>query len=223
MDHAHACGVRPADRPATSSTWAERMRPCRRAPTLSASLLLPIVLSSCLGHLGLRPPKDPTRTRQTREIVAKIEELGRDGDWLVTRGYNISDDLVAAATNTPISHVGLFDGERRSVIEAEAKGVHLSPLFAFVHKSHRVLLIRPVWSEGDAGRRALKNARKLIGRGYDFLGTVGIDDPARYYCSELVIHVYREFHRQDEDIPLIIEPGELDSWGGVLYDSGPRE
>ena len=162
------------------------------------------------------------RRQQTEASVEQIERSGENGDWLVIRGYKFTDHLVATVTNAPFSHVGILDLDGGQVVEAEERGVHGTKLWDFVHKSHRVRLIRPVWAEGEAGARAIVEARRLIGRDYDFLGTIGFGSRKRFYCSELVVHVYGAAQSDGEPIPAVIEPTELCRWGDVLYDSGVR-
>lgn len=101
--------------------------------------------------------------------------------------------------------------------------MHLSELDAFIDKSYRLLVIRPRWrTETNAGR-AWNNAEKLVGSGYDFLGTIGFNFPHKYYCSELVIYVYEDWYSGREEFPTVIEPGELYLYGKILYDSLPRD
>lgn len=190
---------------------------------LSGPLLVTLLIAcaSCAAPAaGLKSAPD-LRIAQNGRMLRAVESLGRDGDWLVIRGYKPTDDMIAALVNAPISHVGILDFERRQVIEADATGIHATVLEEFVDHSHRLILVRPIWS--DLGReRALEKARGLIGRSYDFLGLVGADVPNRYYCSELAIRAYAEFQRPYHEVPRVIEPAHLYLWGTVLYDSRPR-
>lgn len=99
----------------------------------------------------------------------------------------------------------------------------MTPLRDFVDKAHRLLLIRPIWAEKPgAGDEAVKIARKLVGMPYDFLGTVGLDNPHAYYCSELAVAVYKKYITKEDKLPKVIEPGQMYLWGTILYDSRPR-
>lgn len=177
---------------------------------------------ACVSEPLIEPPPESARKAQNQAFMIRIRKTARDGDWLVTRGYKFGDDFVVHATQTPISHVGIYDAKEAEVIEAEGKGVHATPLYDFIDKSHRILVIRPRWAVGDRGRRAVENARALIGKDYDFSGTLGFNHPDHYYCSELAVHVYEAWHRDEDRIPHVIEPGQLYLWGRVLYDSLPR-
>jgi permuted papain-like amidase YaeF/Yiix C92 family enzyme len=184
---------------------------------LSAALLL----AGCVAaHFSETPPEEQARVQREVATLAAVRELGRDGDWLVIRGYHASDNLVAGLTNKPFSHAAVLDRAGERVIEAEAQGVHFTPLAEFVHKSHRLLLVRPVWSDERSAAGALRTARGAVGRPYDFLGLIGVDIPERYYCSGLAIEIYRPYIRADDAIPRPVEPGQLHHWGRILYDSG---
>ena len=195
---------------------------------LNASLR--ILAAPCLAALAgcaavpavERPPAAELRAAGDAQTLERVRALGRDGDWLVIRGYHLSDNFVATVTNNPFSHAAVLDLERDRVVEAEAKGIHFTPLAEFVAKSHRLLLIRPVWSDAASAPAALARARSLVGRPYNFAGLLGVDVPESFYCSELTLEVYRPYLRPGDVVPRPIEPGKLHYWGRVLYDSGAR-
>lgn len=179
-------------------------------------------LASCATNVIVRPPPESVRVKQNQVILMAINKVARHGDWLVTRGYKNSDHFVAAITNTPLSHAAIIDKENNQVIEADAHGVYATNLIDFINKSHRVILIRPIWSNNKTMHAAVNKSRSLIGKKYDFLGTIGLNDPEKYYCSELTVYAYSDFHRPYDKLPRVIEPGQLYLWGQVLYDSRPR-
>ncbi len=189
--------------------------------TLAAMLLL--LLASCLSRVVVDPPDEPLRSAQTEAFVDRIVSEGRDGDWLVTRGYKPGDAFVAGATTAPLSHAALLDHSRWEVIEADSDGVHCTDLWKFVHNAHRIILIRPIWSTEERGRGAVARARVLVGSGYDLPGIFGINCPDRYYCSELAIHVYEKYFDESDHVPHVIEPSQLYLWGTVLHDTRPRD
>jgi len=194
------------------------LRPSAALAALLAGLLLP----ACISEPWISPPPEPIRKAQNERFLAAIQAVARPGDWLVNRGYKFTDDMVVHATQIPLSHAALYDAENAQVIEAEGKGIHTSSLHDFIDKSHRVHVIRPRWATDETRKVAVQNARALVGRGYDFLGTVGFDRADRLYCSELVMHVYRQWQTEDDHIPRVIEPGQLYLWGQVVYDTLPR-
>jgi hypothetical protein len=186
--------------------------------------LFAIILTACGAPKPVDPPPREIRDRQNDVMLSAILQAGRDGDWLVARGYHHGDKFVMTVARTPISHAAVLDVTEQQVVESLADGVQITSLMEFIDKSHRVMLLRPIWSEKnpDAGPRALASAKEYVGRKYDFLGTVGIDSKKRFYCSELAFQSYRDFFEAKQDIPKFIEPDQLHLWGTILYDSRPR-
>ncbi|OQX22903.1 MAG: hypothetical protein BWK80_28755 [Desulfobacteraceae bacterium IS3] len=184
--------------------------------------ILLFLTPGCFPQPQIKPPDSELHQAQSLRYEQEIRRLGMTGDWLVTRGYHATDTLVVNVTGIPLSHVGVYDSESGQVIEAEGKGIHATRLSEFVNKSYRLLLIRPKWSTAETRQKAIERARALIGKSYDFLGTIGFNFPSRYYCSELAIDIYKEWHGQSEHLPNVITPGELYLWGTILYDSQPR-
>lgn len=181
------------------------------------------VLTACATDVVVTPPPEEVRAGQDREMLKQIAHKAVHGDWLVICGYHATDHLVSTATNIPLSHAAILDMQKRQVIEADASGVHITSLADFVHKSHRLLVIHPIWSDKKSAPVAVGKARALVGEKYDFLGTVGINDRSRYYCSELTIYAYSDFQHKQQKIPHVVEPGQLYLWGQVVYDSRPRD
>jgi hypothetical protein len=86
-----------------------------------------------------------------------------------------------------------------------------------------MVIVRPKWRVNrKAGKMAVEQARKLIGKPYNFTGLIGIPTPNSYYCSELVTHAYKAFIHKSEKLPKVITPLELLNWGRIVYDSGVR-
>ncbi|MGD8526768.1 MAG: hypothetical protein PVJ63_11005, partial [Thioalkalispiraceae bacterium] len=96
-----------------------------------------IVLSGCLARPVVIKTDAHLHEEQNTIIQKAIKQVAKTGDWLVIRGYHATDNLVANATGIPISHVGVYNAENKSVIEAEGKGVHLSSFSEFIDKSYR--------------------------------------------------------------------------------------
>ena len=67
-------------------------------------------------------------------------DVGRQGDWLVIRGYKKADDFIVAATQMLLSHAAVLDLENLQVIESIASGVKTAELDYFIDHAHRVLL-----------------------------------------------------------------------------------
>lgn len=181
------------------------------------------ILSSCLARTTVDISDPALHEKQNEEIMEAVTAKATTGDWIVTRGYHATDNLVANATATPITHVAVYNNEEKYIIEAEGKGVHTTPIFDFVNKSYRVMIIRPRWKTKDNMNEAFEEATKLVGKSYDFLGTVGVNFSDKYYCSEVAVSIYKKWHRPVEKFPLVIKPSELYLYGEVLYDSLPRD
>jgi len=189
---------------------------------LVSLLFLLLTGLGCNQALTVRPPPDDIRNAQTNRWMATIKEKAAPGDWLVTRGYTDSDNLVVAATNIPISHTAVLDNDRDQVIEAVGSGVRVSQLRSFIHNSHRILLMRPKWWTPERGPRAVNRARKAVGKEYDFMGAVGGNVPERFYCTELAVWSYKPYHTDHEHFPTVLEPGQMYLWATILFDSQPR-
>ncbi len=192
---------------------------------MSFRILVVFLLSlGATGCAGLRPvfrQSGPAVDVQTRVWQKKILQVGQDGDWLVIRGYSSTGDLVAAASNAELSHVGILDKSHAEVIEAVSPTVGALSLQRFLEEADRVLLVRPAGANRDAGRQALMKARSQIGADYDFLGTVGFPEAGKFYCSELAAwSIGREVDREGPGE--ILHPEAMSQFGAVLFDSDWR-
>jgi Permuted papain-like amidase enzyme, YaeF/YiiX, C92 family len=187
------------------------------------AFLFALLLSGCATPFVVTPPAADLKAVREAEMIAELRRLGRNGDWLVIRGYHATDHLVSAVTDSPWSHAAVLDVEKDQIVEAEGPGVHTTALPEFVAKSHRLLLIRPDWATEKSAVEALMRARALVGKRYDFLGLIGLNVPDRYYCSELAVAVYRPHIPVGKHIPRPVTPAQLHYWGRILYDSGDPE
>jgi hypothetical protein len=191
-----------------------------RSSHLPLILILILLALSCTTPVVVHPAPD----QAAREALAlrEVARLGQPGDWLVMRGYHATDNLVATVTSAPFSHVAVLDPERGQVIEAEGKGLRTAPVADFLHRAHRVILMRPMWATApDRQAAAVAKARALVGKPYDFTGLIGLNAPNRYYCSELAVAVYAPHVSRKDHLPLVIPPGDMHYWATILWDSGP--
>ncbi len=188
--------------------------------------LLPFVLAAlcagCAGTQALERLEGPQYEVETGSWVRVLEKLGGDGMWLVTRGYHRGDDVIAVATNSPLSHASILDLGKGQVIEAIGKGVVVTELRKFLRETHRMLLIRPRgWTPGT-GKEFLARARGQVGKKYDYLGVVGAPQGHRWYCSELAAWSARI--RVDRHGPKhVLHPRQMPRYGKVLFDTGQRD
>ena len=93
------------------------------------------ILYGCLADNIVRKPSGILHEKQNQYIYNEISKEIKTGDWLAIRGYHGIDNLVAGATGIPISHVGVYDADSMLVIEADASGVHSTPIREFIDKS----------------------------------------------------------------------------------------
>ncbi|MCB9740871.1 MAG: hypothetical protein H6747_16515 [Deltaproteobacteria bacterium] len=193
-----------------------------KAPALLLLLALAVTTSACAGAEALRRKEGPAYRAETHSWHHLVQRHGRNGDWLVVRGYHRGDDVVAVATNAPLSHAVILDHDAGEIIEAVGDGVRVAPLGTLLRESHRVQLIRPEgWTRGR-GAEAVRRARSQVGKGYDFLGIVGAPDKNRWYCSELAawsmgvpVDKLGAWH--------VLHPKDLHRKGALLFDSGSRD
>lgn len=107
-----------------------------RATMMASPWLLSLLLAGCAVHSIERFSASDTEADRQARVVAAVRELGRDGDWVVIRGYHASDNLVSSLTNMPFSHAAVLDADRDEVIEAE------SPRVRWVSSTWRAVLLR---------------------------------------------------------------------------------
>jgi len=178
-------------------------------------------LAGCAGATRGIVPRSETLNQAA--VSQDLKRILKNGDWLVTRGVGKADNLVATATNMPLSHAAIYDAEFDQVIEADGDGVHSTPLSAFIGKSQRLMVIRPVWAGLENSAAAVNLARSWRGAGYNFTDLVGLDMPKRYYCTQVALLAYQpdRNNRKPNPIPKVIAPGQMYHWGRILYDTGP--
>ena len=189
----------------------------------AGGLLAAVVLfTDCAGLQGLKRHTGPEYEAETKSWMQVLKNQGGNGMWLVTRGYYPGDDVVAIATGAPLSHAAVLDRDKLQVIEAVGKGVLATDLKKFLRESHRMVLIQPPDWTAAKGQATVARARSKIGEGYDFLGTVGLPDDKRWYCSELAI--WSSGVKVDRIGPEnILHPKSMLKLGKVLFDSGQRD
>lgn len=187
-----------------------------------AAALLAIAFATCQGARGCRRGRGAAYEDETASWVAAVRALGGDGMWLVSRGYHLGDDVIAMASNSPLSHASVLDLGKGEVIEAVGKGVSVTALEPFLRESHRVQIIRPDGWTAERGAEALARARTAVGKKYDLLGIVGAPSSDHFYCSELA--VWSMGIETDHAGPQhVLHPRHLDRHGTVLFDSRERD
>jgi len=203
--------------------YTERKTPRLSLPIWAGPFFLLLILFLAGGCSGaVRPKVLPAEALKVEKIGPEVKRLLNNGDWLVIRGLTGPDQVVATATNMPFSHAAIYDRARKSVIEADGSGVHLTSLDDFLAKAQRLMIIRPYWATPETAEQAVARAESLLGRGYNYSGLIGLGSPGRYYCTQLAVHVYEPFmDKKPNPIPRVIAPGQMHHWGRIIYDSGP--
>jgi uncharacterized protein YycO len=184
--------------------------------------LLAIAFATCQGARGCKRRRGAEYEDETASWVAVMRQSGGDGMWLVSRGYHLGDDVIAMASNSPLSHASVLDLTRGEVIEAVGKGVQATPLEPFLRESHRVQLIRPNGWSPDAGKAALARARTAVGKKYDLFGIVGAPSSDHFYCSELAVWSMG-FDTDHAGPHQVLHPRRLEELGTLLFDSRERD
>ena len=185
-------------------------------------MVMVFLFNGCVGFQGFIKKTGPKYEAEVQSWQRVIETRGGNGMWLVNRGYRNGDDIVAIATFSSLSHVGILDADRGVVIESLWNGNATNSLANFVDMSHRVVLVQPEGWTPEAGREALAKARGELGKKYDFSGLVGLPSSNRWYCSELASWCWGREANQFGPWN-VIHPRRLTKMGKVLFDSGPRD
>jgi protein tyrosine phosphatase (PTP) superfamily phosphohydrolase (DUF442 family) len=192
-------------------------------PAVAVALAIACSVAPFACHQGrlASPPVGLAASRVTDEWVAAVREQARHGYWIAIRGTHPGDQLVAVATASELTHVVVYDADREEVIEAVGHGVGRIPLRELLAQARRVQIIRPPdWTDA-AGRQAVERASLREGLGYDFLGTVGLPQAGRYYCTELALEAWCGRERQWAEG--VLHPEQMQTLGEVVFDSGLRD
>lgn len=189
---------------------------------LPALTLLLGLLAGCSRSLIVaRPEEAKLDNAYSQLFVEESIHNAQHGDIVLRRGYAVLSDVITIVSPGPkVSHAGIYDASSRTVIEAVDGGIRERALSDYVRGSHRVIIVRAKVSAAEKNA-AVVQARAAIGIGFDYSGFVGMDDPERFYCSELVAWVYHA-EQHGFDAGRLIAPGELVALGDIVYDSGER-
>lgn len=193
----------------------------KRCLLIGASLVV-FCWQGCAGTQALKRRTGPEYKAETHSWIQATQRLGANGMWLITRGYHAGDDVVAVSTNSALSHAAILDLDRHAVIEAIGGGVVVTGLTKFLREAHRVVLVRPKGWNVTKGAKAVTKARSQVGKGYDFLGIVGMPDKNRWYCSELAAWSIGLQVNQLGPVH-VLHPRNMSKLGEVLFDSGQRD
>lgn len=189
-------------------------------------LLLAAVVTGCHEPKSVfvhRPENTAADTAVTALWAHEIHGVARDGDWVLTRSYYaLADAIVKLSPGEELSHASIYDAKRDTVIEAVGSGVREIPLSELLARNHYVIVVRPTGMTAADQEQALARARSQVGVAFDKAGMFGIDDPASFYCSELVYWASQTAARSGRT-ERVVTPADLMSYGHVIYWSGKRD
>ncbi len=191
--------------------------------TLTLSVLLAIVVTGCgAGSLTIERPKSPAVNRAVTAMWSRdVRRVARTGDWLLTRSFSFTGDLIVASTGgEALSHASIYDARTGTIIEALAPRVREVPLDSLLDRNQHVIIVRPTGLTAAQRMAAVDRARTRVGTAFDYAGLFGIDSAERYYCSELV---YWASGLDPAHRPRVVAPVDLMAYGEVIYFSGKRD
>lgn len=169
-----------------------------------------------------RPADHQVDEAYTIQFADDLAASGQDGDIVLRRGYAVLSDMITLLTAGPdMSHAAIYDAQTRTLIEAVDGGVKETNIRDFVSGAHRVMIVRPTGLRWTERRAAVEKARSAIGTPFDYSGFVGLDNPNRFYCSELVAWAI-DLRGRGYEVSRLIAPGALAQYGDTVYDSGER-
>lgn len=177
-------------------------------------------LGACSGSLVHQKPQSAELNQSMTDMWARdIHRVARSGDWILTRSYSSAGDAIVGVTlGESFSHAVLYDAERGTVIEAIKPVVREVPLEDLLARNRYAVVVRPVGASVESGQASLARARSVLGASFDYSGMLGLDDPDKFYCSELVAWASEIEHDHR-----IITPAELYDEAEVIYLSGARD
>jgi hypothetical protein len=184
---------------------------------LAALALLP---GCAAGSLVIDKPADEAGNQAVTALWAReIRRSAQTGDWILSRSYSMTGDLISAATlGESVSHASIYDAERGTIIEALNPVVREVPLEHLLARNHMVILVRPTGLTQEQRLASVARARSQVGAPFDFTGMVGAGSDDRFYCSELVLWA----SQLGGSAGAVVTPAELVQHGEVVYLSGAR-
>ncbi len=190
----------------------------------SIVILAALTGAGCLHSPSLmvqRPRSVELDSAVTKRWADEVRRHARHGDWLLTRSYTVISDVIVSVTpGDDFGHGSIYDAERDMIIESIDSGVREVPLEKLVRRTDDIMVVRANVSAVDRAK-AVERARAMIGTGYDHLGLVGLQDPTKFYCSELVYWSINPYaHGWSEH--LVVTPADLLRYARTIWYSGTR-
>ena len=195
--------------------------------TILVSGLAAMVLAGtgCLsaGSMVIKRPQPKLDKAITELWAEEIRANAEDGDWILSRSYSFIGDVITGVTRgDDWSHASIYDKKRDVIIEATSDGVHEIPLERFVRRNYRMAIMRPAGTTAAERSAGLQRVRGKLGAKYDWTGLVGVDDPERFTCAELVFWS-AEPDARGWHVPIIVAPSDLPKYGQIVFYTGTRD
>jgi hypothetical protein len=194
----------------------ERSHHVHRPVARAAALLLVLLSTGGPQHSSRRPIVD------TPTLLAHGIPVTRDGDIILRRGQTwISSTVMALDKRAGYSHAGIvvFLDDTAHVVHVEPGGVDgaghvvIESLTDFLRagRASAFALYRLREHLQDAVPAALEAARSYAAARLPFDERFDVDDPSRFYCTELV---WRAFRNAGVDIVPEFRHRPAPAWGG---------
>jgi uncharacterized protein YycO len=190
-------------------------------------LLLVIALfTGCMNHASVlvkRPENKVADAAVTELWTADVKRIARDGDWILSRSYYLTSDMIATFTGgEDLSHASIYDAQRGTVIESVGSGVREISLEQLMKRNAHVIVVHPSGLTGAERTHSVERARSRLGQAFDTGGLIGLGAADKVYCSELVWWA-SQMELRTGDHQRVITPSELIEYGQVVYWSGERD
>jgi hypothetical protein len=190
---------------------------------LLAVAITSVAVSGCAGgSLKVSKPADPALNDDITVMWARdISRNARTGDWILTRSYTLTGDVITQTTGgEDVSHASIYDARTGTIIEALRPTIREVPLESLLDRNQLAIVIRPSGLTEAERIASVERARSKVGVEFDLAGLIGFDDEDKYYCSELV---YWASGLEPADRGVVVTPAKLMKFGEVVYYSGKRD
>jgi hypothetical protein len=187
-------------------------------------LLVLALLGGCYhGSLYADRPSDKRVDEAITKMWAQeIRRTAHDGDWILTRSLTPEGDAIATLTGgEQFSHASIVDVTHGTIIEATTPTVQETSIEELLERNWYAVVVHPAGQTEAEGRKAVERARSQIGVEFDSWAFVGLQDPDKWYCSELAW--WSSGFDEKYGTPVILFPRELMNYGTVVYYSGRRD
>lgn len=202
---------------------AEGMKHASTTLTVLVALSAAVLGTTACGNRSLVVSKPASAAVNDDITTMWARDIGRNaqtGDWILTRSYSFTGDVITATTGgESVSHASIYDARTGTIIEALRPTVREVPLESLLERNQLVIVIRPSGLSEAQRVAAVERARSQVGVEFDLGGLIGFDDGEKFYCSELVYWASGLPQKRKA----VVTPASLMEHGEVVYYSGKRD